>query len=144
MKLVDLYRKEHPNFLVKYITNNGNLDIWEDLKIQIIGNKNYIIVLDDANKLKTNLELIINFLKTERLGKIKLILTVRSYLQNEVNRYLDYFDLIEIKNFNREELGNILQSPDFNINKYYVDRIFSISKGNPRIAIMAALAGLNI
>src|SRR5690606_35167785 len=40
------------------------------------------------------------------------------------------------------ELATILQSPEYNIREYYVNRIFSISKGNPRIAIMAAEAGI--
>lgn len=143
LELVKEFKKNNSDCKAKYIRANGILDIWEDLKIQIIKEKKYIVVIDDANKLKNNLDLIINFKNSFKSGTIKLIFTVRNYVKEEIQGKLKNYQLIELKNFERDELKKILQSSDFNITEYYSDKIYSISKGNPRIAIMAALAGIN-
>lgn len=142
LEIVKRFKNENPDFNLKYIVNNNQL-IWDDLKTQLTINKNYLLVIDDANKLKSNLDLIANFIKEEREGQIKIIFTVRDYVKNEVfDRFFNYQE-IELKNFNKEELSKILESKEFNITKYGIDRIFSISKGNPRLAIMATTAALN-
>lgn len=142
LEIVKRFKDENPDYNLKYIINNHQL-IWEDLRTQLTINKNYLLVIDDANKLKSNLGLIANFIKEEREGQIKIIFTVRDYVKNEiVNRFFNYRE-IELKNFNEEELRKILNSSDFNITRYGIDKIFSISKGNPRLAIMAATAALN-
>lgn len=143
LKLVEEYRNKYPSYHVKYVKANGNQGIWEDLKIQLIKENNYLLVIDDANKLKTNLESILNFKNVYNKEKIKLIFTVRNYLKSEVDYLLKDFLLIELKNFEKDELKDILTSTDFNITNYYADKIYSISKGNSRIAIMAAKAGIN-
>ncbi len=144
LQLAELFKKEHSNFKIKIITSNSNLDIWDDLNIQLIKDNNYLLIVDDANKLKSNLEQLLNFIdKRECEGQIKLILTVRNYVKAEVEHLLKHFEIISLKEFDEKELATILQSPEYNIREYYVNRIFSISKGNPRIAIMAAEAGLN-
>lgn len=140
LKLVEEFKGINQDYQIKYIINNGNLDIWEDLNTQILNDKKYLIVIDDANKLKTNLSLITNFIRNKE--NVKLILTVRNYVKVEVEGYLEGYSLIELKEFTREELSSILKSSDFNISEYYIDKIHSISRGNPRIAIMAAIAGL--
>lgn len=142
IQLVSNYLKSNPEYIVKYIRNNNQL-IWDDLKIQITKNKKYIIVVDDANKLKSNLTSIINFKNEFNSGDIKIIMTVRNYLKQEIEYQLKENGLIELANFDKSELAKILQSPEFNINDYYTDKIHSISKGNPRIALMGAIAGLN-
>jgi len=142
IQLVTNYLKSNPGYIVKYIRNNNQL-IWDDLKIQITKNKKYIIVVDDANKLKSNLASIINFKNEFNSGDIKIIMTVRNYLKQEIEYQLKENGLIELANFNKSELAKILQSPEFRITDYYTDRIYSISKGNPRIALMGAIAGIN-
>ncbi|CAL2105500.1 conserved hypothetical protein [Tenacibaculum sp. 190524A02b] len=143
LELTKLFIEKNPDYQIKYIINNANLDIWEDLKVQFLNNKNYLIVIDDANKLRSNLELIVNFINREkREGKIKLLLTVRNYVKSEVEDKIGKASIIKLNNFTREELANILQSDEFNISKFYVDKIFNVSKGNPRLAIMAAKAGI--
>ena len=144
LQLAELFKKEHSEFKLKLIVSNANLDIWEDLNIQLIKDNNYLIIVDDANKLKSNLELLLNFIdKRECQGQIKLIITVRNYVKAEVEHLLKHFEIITLKEFDKKELATILQSPEYNIRSYYVNRIYSISKGNPRIAIMAAEAGIN-
>lgn len=142
LELVEKFIQSNSDFIVKYIRNNNQL-IWEDLKVQLIKNKKYLIVVDDANKLKSNLSSIITFKNEFKEGNIKIVLTVRNYLKNEVEKELKEYELIELANFDKTELSKILSSPEYNINSYYIDRIYSISKGNPRIALMAAIAGIN-
>jgi len=142
IELTKLFLSENKNYDLKYIRANGNLDIWQDLQIFLLPEKDYLLVLDDANKLKDNLIQILNFQrKRVNKGRIKIILTVRNYVKGEVQKFLDDFVLIELKPFARDELGKILQSDEYNISDYYAERIFNISKGNPRLAIMAVIAG---
>lgn len=142
IQLVTDYLKNNSQYIIKYIRNNNQL-IWDDLKVQLTKNNKYIIVVDDANKLKSNLTSIINFKNEFTSGDIKIIMTVRNYLKHEVESQLRENGLIELANFNKAELSKILQSDGFRITDYYTDRIYSISKGNPRIALMGAIAGKN-
>lgn len=141
IELAKKINNTNPEYIIKYIRNNNQL-IWEDLKVQLIKDKKYLIVVDDANKLKSNLSSIIHFKNEFEDGSLKIILTVRNYVKREVESELKNYEQIELNNFDKKELASILQSPEFNITNYYTDRIYSISKGNPRIALMAAIAGI--
>ncbi len=143
LELVQKFVYKYDDYKIKYIRANGILTIWDDLKIQLIKDNNYLIVVDDANKLKSNLDLIINFKNDFEHGNIKLLFTVRNYVKEEIQNKLKNYNIIELKPFNKEELKTILKSSDFNISEFYSEKIYSISKGNPRIAIMAAIAGIN-
>lgn len=141
--IVERFFKENPDYNVKYIINNAGAPIWDDLKTQLIKDKNYIVVIDDANKLGYNLDFVVNFLKEERIGQIKIIFTVRDYVKSYIQERITNFKDIELCNFDNQELYNILGSDEFNISSYGIGRIFSLSKGNPRLAIMAATAIIN-
>ena len=141
IELASKFHTANPEYIVKYIRNNNQL-IWDDLKVQLVKDKKYLIVVDDANKLKSKLSSIIHFKNEFEDGSLKIILTVRNYVKREVESELKNYEQIELNNFDKKELAAILQSPEFNITNYYTDRIFSISKGNPRIALMAAIAGI--
>ena len=142
LELSTLLRQKQANCLVKYIAANGNLSIWDDLTIQLHQGHDYILVLDDANKLRFNLEHIINF-KKGFSGSIRIIITVRNYVSQSVTSQITDYRELEIKLFTHGELQNILSSPEFDISQHYIDRIYSISKGNPRLALMCYHAGLD-
>jgi hypothetical protein len=118
LELASNFQKENPKYIIKYIRNNNQL-IWEDLKVQIVKDKKYLIVVDDANKLRSNLSAIVNFKDEFNQGSIKIILTVRNYLKKEVENELKNFEEIELNNFDKTELATILQSPDYNITNYF-------------------------
>lgn len=111
LELAEKFVLGNSDFIVKYIRNNNQL-IWEDLKVQLIKNKKYLIVVDDANKLKSNLSSIITFKNEFKDGNIKIVLTVRNYLKNEVEKELKEHELIELANFDKTELSKILSSPE--------------------------------
>ena len=54
-----------------------DVDIFEDLKIQLSVDKDYILLIDDANRQLSNLTQILGVFKEERKGSIKIIITVR-------------------------------------------------------------------
>jgi len=119
---------------------NNNLPIWEDLKVFIIKGRKYIIFVDDANRLTTNYQLILSQINTHK-NNLKIVVTVRDYalkLIQDISK--DYiFSAIETKEFEKEEISKILKSKTIGIkNPIYIDRIWKISKGNVRLAIMAA------
>lgn len=144
MELIKSFLGEHQDYQPKIIRANGAMDIWNDLQTFFLPDDSYIVVVDDANRLKINLEYILNF-KNKRTGRgsLKIILTVRNYVRQEIDHLLDKPSTINFEAFQREELGKILQSEEFNISDYWANRIWKISKGNPRLAVMAAEAGKN-
>ncbi|WP_299122993.1 hypothetical protein [uncultured Winogradskyella sp.] len=142
IELIRIFLAKYDNYHPKVIRANGVLNLWDDLQNFLLPDVDYIILVDDANRLKSNLDYLINF-KNKRTGKgkLKIILTIRNYVLHEIGHLLDKPTTIYFEVFQREELKKILQSNDFNINDYWADRIWEISKGNPRLAVMAAEAG---
>ncbi|MFD2588324.1 hypothetical protein ACFSQJ_15400 [Croceitalea marina] len=144
IELVRSFLTQHEHYNPKVIRANGVLNLWDDLQTFLLPDVDYIILVDDANRLKSNLDYLINF-KNKRTGagQLKIILTIRNYVLHEIEHLLDKPKTLYFKAFQREELKKILQSKDFNINDHWADKIWEISKGNPRLAIMAAEAGKN-
>ncbi|MPT36009.1 MAG: hypothetical protein E2604_13210, partial [Flavobacterium sp.] len=142
LRVVEEFRSSHPEYRVKYIASNGNLNIWDDLATHLQRDTDYLLVLDDANKLQSNLELILNF-KKHFEKDIRVMMTVRTYVAQQIISGLEDYLKVEVKNFTHGELQHILSSPEFDISKPFIDRIYSISKGNPRLAIMCVRAGID-
>lgn len=141
LRIAEAFSSSHPEYGVKYIASNGNLNIWEDLATHLQRDTNYLLVLDDANKLQSNLQLILNFRKHFEKD-IRIMMTVRNYVAQQVITGLEHYIRIEVKNFTHAELQQILSSPEFDISEPFIDRIYNISKGNPRLAIMCVRAGI--
>src|SRR5690606_11660008 len=117
---------ENPDWQVKYISNNGDLNIWDDLVTQLTKNKNHVLVLDDANKLRKNLDQVFNFIATNKGNyHIKVVLTVRTYAAAEIERLFGKLPQINLQKFSHPELRSILKAPEFNISDYYIDRIYN-------------------
>jgi len=120
---------------------NKGMSIWEDLKTFIIKDKKYILLVDDANRLAQNFQLILSLLHYDPNGNIKVIVTVRDYALAQVKDISkDYnYSLIEIKEFSKDEIKELIKLSDFNIEETpVVDRILDIARGNARLAIMSA------
>jgi len=120
---------------------NKGMSIWEDLKTFIIKDKKYILLVDDANRLAQNFQLILSLLHYDPNGNIKVIVTVRDYALAQVKDISkDYnYSLIEIKEFSKDEIKELIKLSDFNIEEPpVIERILSIARGNARLAIMSA------
>ncbi|WP_294349385.1 hypothetical protein [uncultured Sphingobacterium sp.] len=124
-----------------YCISYKNYTLLEDLYKTLDTNKNYILFVDDANRIDA-FNQITGFYKAIRTGKLKIIVTVRDYAYFEVERLCFNFkpSKFELFKLNDDEIKDIISSEKFGIkNSVYQKQIIQIADGNPRIAIMAAI-----
>ncbi len=124
---------------------NKGISIWEDLKSFINKDKKYVLLVDDANRLTQNFQLILSLLGERISNSLKIIVTVRDYAYPQIKTIANNCDYssIEIKIFSNDEIKSIIQSEDFKIKEpSYVDRILKVAQGNARLAIMSAKVAL--
>jgi hypothetical protein len=143
LECMSLFVDSHPNFQAYAITNK-NLDLYENLKGYFGADGSYLILVDDANRLSQLYHILRLLNEQTDTRKIKIILTVRDYALNQVrNELKQYFSSeIELQKFSKEEITKILDE-GFGIKNYnFIDRIYDISNGNSRLAIMAAKVAL--
>ncbi len=128
-----------------FCISNKSVQIFEDLNSHLKYGKNYILLIDDANRQSQNLLQIFGHFKSRKKGRLKIILTVRDYAFEFIkNKCCDFeFTYNAVTKFTDEQLEEIIKSDDFKVkNRIYVKRILEIAKGNPRIALMAAKLAL--
>lgn len=144
IKAIDDFTRKNPSFS-SYVITKKDVDIFEDLKIQLRPNKDYILLIDDANRQLPNLRQIFGIFKENRVGKLKLVITVRNYALVDIRSCSIEFvsETIDIPKFTDEEIIDILKSDSFGIvNHKYQKKIVEIADGNPRLAIMGARVAL--
>jgi len=118
--------------------------LYEDLKDYFGPNGNYLILVDDANRL-SQLSLVLRLLNEQTdLRKIKIVLTVRDYalrkVRNDAKQY--NYEEVSVQKFSLEALTKILEDGFAIKNHDYIHRIHKVSDGNPRLAVMAARVAL--
>lgn len=140
IEAIQNFRQKNPSF-ESYVIAKKDVDIFEDLKIQLRPDKDYILLIDDANRQLPNLKQIFGVFRENRPGQLKLVITVRNYALVDIKACSIEFDLetIDIPKFTDEEITEILKSDSFGIiNHRYQKKIVEIADGNPRLAIMGA------
>ncbi|QZN75736.1 MULTISPECIES: hypothetical protein [unclassified Paenibacillus] len=130
----------HSEYEVRCVFNRG-VSIFEDLAVHFSDFKPFLILVDDANRLN-QLDYVLQWIHKQEMGrKIKIIATVRDYakvkIQNLAREYGGYYEL-EVNPLNNEQISDFIKEEYEIKNIHYLDRISEISKGNPRLAIMAA------
>ena len=129
------------NNYTAFAVSKKDMDISEDLRIHLEQDKNYVLLVDDANRQLINFKQILGVFKETRKGNIKLLITVREYAINDIiNECFDYDPhKITISKFTDEEIIQIINSDCFEIrNPKYQKRIVELADGNARLAVMAA------
>jgi broad-specificity NMP kinase len=124
-----------------FAVSKKDMDISEDLRIHLQQDKNYVLLVDDANRQLVNFKQILGVFKESRKGDIKLIITVRDYALNDVINECSEYDphKIVINKFTDEEIVQLISSDSFEIrNTKYQRRIVELADGNARLAVMAA------
>jgi len=137
---INKFIKQNQNYQA-FAISKKDVDIFEDLKIQLKIDKDYILLIDDANRQLSNLTQILGVFKEIRKGKIKIVITVRNYALSDIYRTSNDFKshTINILKFTDEEIVKILESDTFKIlNKKYQKKIVEIADGNVRLSIMGA------
>ena len=140
---MNLFLKQNADYQGFVIVDKGR-NLFEDLATLLQRNKNYIILVDDANRQKLNLKSILSAYKEQKKGAIKLILTVRDYGLSQVKeecRELEIGEPMVIEAFSDEEIKLILESLGIN-NPIFHAKIQEIANGNVRLAVMAARIAL--
>lgn len=141
IEVCSAYAKEH-NYQFKAILNR-NVNIFDDIKSYFNEeSKKYLVFIDDVNRIHSALEYIQEYYGAKlQNDEIKIIATVRDYAKEKI------FELVPIKLSSNEfelkalsdEAINTIVKNEYNItNHLYLERITDISKGNPRLALMAA------
>ena len=124
---------------LKFI-DDKNREIYDDLVTYFCeSDEKFIIFLDDANR-QSAIDQIFQITKDNH-NKIKLIITVRDYAfkstMKKLEQYFKQYQPLSISEFTHSEIKAILN--ELNItNPLWIDRIWELSKGNVRIALMAA------
>lgn len=124
-----------------FAVSKKDQDISEDLKIHLQQEKNYVLLVDDANRQLLNFKQILGVFREKRKGNIKLIITVRDYALNDVTSNCFEFEphKITLKKFTDAEITELISSDSFEIrNPKYQKRIVEVADGNARLAAMAA------
>ena len=127
-----------------YCISYKSSDLIEDLNLYLNTDNNYILFVDDANRID-NIGQIIGFYKQQRKGKLKIIITARDYAYNTIAKIFTGFSYkyYTISKFTDEQIIDIVKNEPFNIlNSRYHKEIVRIANGNPRLAIMTALLAI--
>lgn len=118
-----------------------NRDLWEDLQTWFRRPGNFLVFVDDANRL-SKFEYIIDLLQYQREDQqFKVVVTVRDYALAKIKesaKPLGDIAVIELKPFTDEQITKLITDEFKIVNYHYLKRISDIARGNPRIAVMAS------
>lgn len=131
------YCKDNPKYKVYCISYKGG-ELLTDLTCNINVNNDNIVFVDDINRISSFIS-IIGLYSSIRKGKLKIVMTVRDYALEQAKTMCyphDCFEL-QVNLMNSEQISEIVRLAFGIENKMYLDKISTISKGNPRIAMMA-------
>ena len=123
------------------VKNNG-VEIYDDLIAAIESEKEYLVLVDDANEL-TELDLILSFITGGTFGNRiikKLILTVREYAKKQVVQSVFSVaqpEILKIGLLKDSQIKQLVEKKYGVKNYRFLDRIALIADGNARLAMLA-------
>ncbi|MHC1686199.1 MAG: hypothetical protein AB9879_00510 [Methanothrix sp.] len=134
------FKEARPDYKIQCIYNRG-LDLYEDLRVHFSEPGHFLILVDDANR-ASRFDYIVQLLQDQHEDqRIKVIVTVRDYaLAKVLDSASSQGDApaIELPLLDDDQIKQLVRDEFSILNPHYLDRIAYISKGNPRLAIMAA------
>lgn len=140
LEVINQFLSENPDYR-SYAIVKKDIDIWEDLIIHLNSKKNYILLIDDANRQLLNFSQIMNVFREKRKGNIKLVITVRNHALPDIYTIYDNFEprIIELSKFSDDEIKSIISNDYFQVkHSRYQNKIIALADGNSRLAVMAA------
>ena len=142
IQAISEYRKNNPKFHVHCISYKGG-ELLTDLTCNVKLNEDNIVFVDDINRI-SSFNSIIGFYSSIRNGKLKIVMTVRDYALEQARKMCSPHDCFELQVYpmDSEQISEIVRLGFHIENKMYLDQIRIISKGNPRIAMMAGKLAL--
>ena len=131
------YCKDNQEVHVYCISYKGG-ELLTDLTCNIDLNNDNILFVDDINRI-SSFNSIVGFYSSIRKGKLKIVMTVRDYALEQARKMCYPHDCFElhVNSMSSDQISEIVRLGFHIENKMYLDKISTISKGNPRIAMMA-------
>jgi hypothetical protein len=134
------FAARRPEFTVRAIRYRG-IDLFEDLRINFTPPGDYLVFVDDANRV-SGFDHILGFLQAEASGRrMKVVATVRDYALDRLRELAAPYGggvVIELGSLPDEQITSIVKD-EFGIRHHiYLERITRIAGGNTRLAVMAA------
>lgn len=138
MEVVEQFVSQFPAYIVYYIYQTAG-SIIPDLSSYIDPSKKYIFVVDDANRQMDNLLPVMASQTNAKDGAIKIVMTVRDYAKEAIHSVFRETDIFEfaVDRLSAEKVYQILSSEDPDLGMQIKDRIYTVSGGNARLALMA-------
>ncbi len=124
---------------------SNHLEIYEDLKSALEYDKEYILLIDDANELTGLHHVFDYFVKGGGLLSLKIIITVRDYARNDVLKNILESEkpvTIKLTSLSDDEIRQLMEKSYGITNHLYTDRIIAIAEGNARLAMLAGKIAL--
>ncbi len=137
IQAISEYCKDNLEFHVFCISYKGG-ELLTDLTCNIDLNEDNIVFVDDINRI-SSFNSIVGFYSSIRKGKLKIVMTVRDYALDQAKSmcYPHHCFELQVNPMSSEQISEIVRLGFHIENKMYLDKISIISKGNPRIAMMA-------
>lgn len=126
---------------IPIVIQSSAVPLWDDFIHLFQNGKNYIILFDDANKSIQNLSYLLDFIQRPKTNKLKVVITSRDYVKQQVSQRLSNFKYKEIviDKLKDKEIGEIILKalPNLQYNPDIKRKIIDLAKGNARVALMA-------
>ncbi|MHB8793175.1 MAG: nSTAND3 domain-containing NTPase [Thermoleophilia bacterium] len=138
------FGESNPDFAIWCIINRGP-NIYNDLRSYFSEPGNYLILVDDANRLRGFNYLVDFVLHPREDQSIKIIVTVRDYALDIVLKGaspLTGVAELNIQPLTEDEIKKLIEDECGIKNHLFLERIYTISQGNARLAVMAAEVAL--
>lgn len=139
---VEILSEVEKNNFIPIVIQSSAVPLWDDFVNLFQNGKDYIILFDDANKSVQNLTYLLDFLQKPKINKLKVVITLRDYVKQEVAKRLNnsIYREILIDVLKDEQIEEIACKILPNLKQYndIKRRIVELAKGNARVAIMAA------
>lgn len=117
-------------------------DLTKDINAKFSQPGDYLILIDDANRLDNRIDYILHHLHEQDEGKrFRIIATVRDYARDQVKEKAGKFTRVEeivVTPLSDEQIGKLTDELFGIKNPEYQKRIQDIALGNPRLAVMAS------
>ncbi len=134
------FKKLHPEYDV-WIMRDRGLDVFNDLRSYFSEKGNFLILVDDANRIN-RFEHIISLLQDQRADqRIKVIATVRDYALHKIHRLSESNNSrieLELSPLEEKQIKQLIMDEYKIFDPLFLERMTNIAQGNPRLAIMAA------
>jgi len=134
------YQERHPSTQIRVVADRGP-DLFEDVRVHFGPDGEYLIIVDDANRVSRP-EYVLDLLSETRTDRdIRIIATVRDYAAERIREaakpYGGVFE-IELTSFTDEQIQELAREEFGITNHHFLERIAAIAGGNPRLALMVA------